>query len=198
MHGPTGTLLVGATFVCLCLMTTVLAVDYKPNVPEALSEVMAYHSHFVLHSLTSDLGTLQVSGGDLTFPWAKRLPLASKLCSTDLMCRSPPTKEEIILAGSDPVGQVEDLGAMNCNIQNIEKFVDAKLRFFSSDDLRRASVESSTSKQRLENNLDIDVSGISVRAINTVPGGKAVATSNIVIKPVQIIVCSHEIEEKLK
>ena len=48
------------------------------------------------------------------------------------------------------------------------------------------------------NNLDIDVSGISVRAINTVPGGTAIATSNIKIEPVQIIVESSEASVKLK
>ncbi|OPY54065.1 MAG: hypothetical protein A4E49_01206 [Methanosaeta sp. PtaU1.Bin112] len=48
------------------------------------------------------------------------------------------------------------------------------------------------------NNLNIDISGISVRAINTMPGGAAIATSNINIKPVQIIVKSSEASEKLK
>jgi hypothetical protein len=48
------------------------------------------------------------------------------------------------------------------------------------------------------NNLNIDVSGISVSAINTVQGGTAIATSNIKIEPVQIIVESSEASEKLK
>lgn len=48
------------------------------------------------------------------------------------------------------------------------------------------------------NNLDIDVSGISVTALNTAEGGSSTATSNIIIKPVQLIVCPSEIEEKLK
>jgi hypothetical protein len=48
------------------------------------------------------------------------------------------------------------------------------------------------------NNLNIDVSGISVRAINTVPGGTAIATSNIKIEPVQIIIEPSEASEKLK
>jgi hypothetical protein len=49
-----------------------------------------------------------------------------------------------------------------------------------------------------ENYLSIDVSGISVSAINTMKGGSATATSNIIIEPVQIIVCPSEVEEKLK
>ncbi len=52
--------------------------------------------------------------------------------------------------------------------------------------------------QPQENYMNIDVSGITVSAINTVEGGSATATSNIVIKPVQIINCPCEAEEKLK
>ena len=52
--------------------------------------------------------------------------------------------------------------------------------------------------QRQVNNLNIDVSGISVSAINTMPGGTAIATSNIKIEPVQIIVKPSEASEKLK
>jgi hypothetical protein len=48
------------------------------------------------------------------------------------------------------------------------------------------------------NNLNIEVTGISVSAINTVKGGSATATSNIIIEPVQTIVDSCEASEKLK
>lgn len=48
------------------------------------------------------------------------------------------------------------------------------------------------------NNLDIDVHGITVSAVNTVEGGNAVATSNIIIKPVQMIVIPPEVQAKLK
>jgi hypothetical protein len=48
------------------------------------------------------------------------------------------------------------------------------------------------------NYLGIDVRGISVSAINTMDGGSAVATSNIIINPVQIINLAHEVEEKLR
>jgi len=48
------------------------------------------------------------------------------------------------------------------------------------------------------NYLNVEVSGISVNAINTVGGGRAVATSNIFIEPVQTIVYSPEVEEKLR
>jgi hypothetical protein len=187
-------MLVGATFICLCLMMMALATDYNPDASDALGEAMAYHSHFVHHSPSSDLGKLRLPGTNLTFPWAKRLPQATVFSSSDFVLRSPPTKEEIILTGSHPSRQVDDFTAMNSNIEGI---VDAKLKSCLSDD-RRGSSDSRTSTQRQGNNMNIDVSGISVRAINTVPGGKAMATSNIVIKPVQILVCPSEVEEKLK
>jgi len=60
------------------------------------------------------------------------------------------------------------------------------------------SQSGSSAQQRLGNYMNIDVSGINVKAVNTVQGGSAVATSNIEIKPVQIITCPHEAEEKLK
>jgi hypothetical protein len=47
------------------------------------------------------------------------------------------------------------------------------------------------------NYLNIDVHGISVQAINTIEGGNAVATSNIIIKPVQTIVGIPEVRERL-
>jgi hypothetical protein len=57
------------------------------------------------------------------------------------------------------------------------------------------------SREKIEhygNYMGIDVRGISVSAINTMDGGSAVATSNIIINPVQIIDLAPEVEEKLR
>ncbi len=78
---------------------------------------------------------------------------------------------------------------------NIERIVDDAL---NKGMKHRENDSRSAWSQQLGNNMVIDVSGISVSAINTVKGGNAVATSNIIIKPVQIIVCPSEVEEKLK
>ena len=81
----------------------------------------------------------------------------------------------------------------------IEDFVDNAVNSQRQDGPIDYASDSGTSGQkRLGNYMDIDVSGISVQAINTVEGGSAVATSNIEIKPVQIINCPPEVEEKLK
>lgn len=81
---------------------------------------------------------------------------------------------------------------------DIESLVDGALAkgMRKNDPGRKAS--RGHGPQQEGNYLNVDVSGISVSAINTVEGGSAVATSNIIIKPVQIIVSHAEVDEKLK
>ena len=84
-------------------------------------------------------------------------------------------------------------------IDSIEKRVDDALdRSMKNDQNSLHNPEQYPKSNQASNNMDIDVSGITVSAINTVKGGSAVATSNIVIKPVQIITCPSEVDEKLK
>jgi hypothetical protein len=81
----------------------------------------------------------------------------------------------------------------------IENLVDNATTILQhNDSVYYQSRGGSPAQQRLGNYLNIDVSGIDVKAINTVEGGSAVATSNIIIKPVQIINCPAEVQEKLK
>ena len=80
----------------------------------------------------------------------------------------------------------------------IEQLVDNALNSALGDDGVNGKKYSDLGTKSARNYLDIEVRGISTNAINTVDGGSAIATSNIIIKPVQIIVCSPEVEEKLK
>jgi hypothetical protein len=81
----------------------------------------------------------------------------------------------------------------------IDKIVDNALNTsMKNEEINGQMARRSTQLQPIGNNMFIDVSGISVSAVNTVQGGSAVATSNIIIKPVQIIICPSEVEEKLK
>jgi len=81
----------------------------------------------------------------------------------------------------------------------IENLVDNATTILQhNDSVYYQSSGGSIAQQRLGNFLNIDVSGIDVKAINTVAGGSAVATSNIIIEPVQIINCPAEVQEKLK
>ena len=80
----------------------------------------------------------------------------------------------------------------------IEQLADNALNPALGDDGANGKKYSDLGAKSARNYLDIEVRGISTNAINTVDGGSAIATSNIIIKPVQIIVCSPEVEEKLK
>ena len=81
----------------------------------------------------------------------------------------------------------------------IENLVDNAIGSYQYDDsVYPQSRSGSSTQQRLGNYMNIDVSGINVQAVNTVEGGSAVATSNVEIKPVQIINCPPEVVEKLK
>lgn len=79
---------------------------------------------------------------------------------------------------------------------NIENLVDSAIT--TSMNGAYNGKASSARGSRLGNSMNIEVSGITVSAINTVEGGSAVANSNIVIKPVQIITAPAEVDEKLK
>jgi len=81
---------------------------------------------------------------------------------------------------------------------DIERAVDEAMNREQKCTLEGSNATGLGSTPALGNNLIIDVSGISVSAINTVKGGSATATSNIIIRPVQIILCPSEVEEKLK
>lgn len=78
---------------------------------------------------------------------------------------------------------------------DIEDLVNNALGKETRKNATRGAISAGPGRQG--NYLNIDVSGISVSAINTVQGGSAVATSNIIIKPVQIIVPPAEVSEKL-
>jgi hypothetical protein len=76
----------------------------------------------------------------------------------------------------------------------IEERVDSAI----TSGMNHGSGDKTGSIRTQVNDLNIDVSGISVSAINTVQGGTAIATSNIKIEPVQIIIGPSEASEKLK
>ncbi|MFB3766099.1 MAG: hypothetical protein ACE14P_12755 [Methanotrichaceae archaeon] len=94
----------------------------------------------------------------------------------------------------------KELHSQEFNNDNIEKHVDDAVasgmnKAFGAGTIGADGVPGG---KRAGNYMDIDVSGITVSAINTVAGGSAVATSNIIIKPVQVIIYPPEVEEKLK
>lgn len=87
---------------------------------------------------------------------------------------------------------------MNGSMQSLDGLISingAKQRNVAYDGL----LESTNCKV---NAMDISVTGVTVIAINMVEGGSAVATSNIVLRPVQSlgesVVANSEVDEKLR
>jgi hypothetical protein len=111
----------------------------------------------------------------------------------DPEARGLQNSRDIRIVGQD---EPQEAGQQDVLGENIERLVDGAL----ASSMNRGSGEKAVSVygQNLGNNLNIEVSGISVSAINTAEGGNAVANSNIIIKPVQVIYSPSEVDEKIK
>jgi hypothetical protein len=213
---PTSLMLVGFLFICIFLIPALA--EPQLNGLEQINKLKERHP--------DDLGILKVGADTLYFPWYNRQnqpvrPDLSGSISTSLK------KEEILMDSTNSTANVRDLSAINSqkqrdllykdsldgvpsnlgavNSQNIS--VSGKGNDKSVDKVAKMEWQEDTIGGReLENNdihqagnyLNIDVHDISVSAINTMQGGNAVATSNIIIEPVQIIVCPPEVGVKLK
>jgi len=221
--GPTGRLLVGAVFICLLISLNAGAAERPSNLPDLQKELKESQSG-PFNQNHREWGIRQLYPRDFRpdlTPSIEKIALNESDSServSDLTAMNAAKERDIIYDGEqygDPEAQglansldVAVTGQEKTNSifpgekwddSYIDKIVDTALNTSTKNDgksgqLARISAQS----QPPGNNLDIDVSGISVKAINTVQGGSAVATSNIIIKPVQIIICPSEVEEKLK
>ena len=219
---PTGTMIWLSILICTCL------IGQSAANADPLDKVREFHSDFINH----------VQGPEpVQEPGFKMFP------------RSSPLKEHIVMNNTNPDQQVQNIYALNTNMQRDIVYDDTQNGDPLKKGLKRNSMDiaisgrngngqapskgnswldngpdvcientvdnamvskqhdgpvnyqnhsGSSGNQRPGNYMNIDVNGINVQAINTVQGGSAVATSNIEIKPVQIINCPPEVEEKLK
>jgi hypothetical protein len=213
---PTSLMLVGFLFISIFL-TPALA-EQQLNGLEQINKLKERHP--------DDLGRLKVGADTIYFPWYNRQnpPVRPDLSGS---VSTSSKKEEILMDRTNSTANVRDLSAINSlkerdllykdsqdadasnqgtvNTQNIS--VSGKGNDKSEDEVAKMEWrEEGIGGQELENSdlhhagnyLSVDVHDISVSAINTMQGGNAVATSNIIIEPVQIIVCPSEVDEKLK
>ena len=213
---PTSLMLVGILFICIFL-TPALA-ELQLNGMEQLNKLQEHHH--------SDLGMLKVGADTIYFPWSSRETLSLRPDLSGSISTSP-KKEEILMDSSNSTADVRDLSAINSLKQRDLLYKDSQngdpdsLGLVNSQDISVSgkgndkSADEAAGRERevddiggreLDNSdlhhagnyLNIDVHDISVSAINTMEGGSAVATSNIIIEPVQIIVCPSEVEAKLR
>jgi hypothetical protein len=228
MTGPIGLMLMGATFICFCIVLSASAADTPANLPDLQSELKQSGSVPFGHPEAGTMGQLKTAAGTINFPWSTEQNPNMQHHLRDFMPRSLPSKEKIALKGPSSEARVSDLKAINSVKQrdinydeaqsgdpasqglansldvsitgqktakndgfgkdesgnDIEKIVD---NAFNNGTKNKQNDGKTAKSVQLGNNMNINVNGITVSAINTVEGGSAVATSNIVIKPVQIL-----------
>ena len=216
---PTSLMLVGILFICIFL-TPALAEQQLSGL-EQINKLKVHHPQ-----TSSDLGMLKVGADTIHFPWSSRETLPVRPDFSGSISTST-KKEEILMDGSNSTANVRDLSAINSLKQRDLLYKDSlngdpnDLGLVNSQDISVSGKgndkstdkvaemqwqEDSIGGRELDNSdmhyagnyLSIDVHGISVSAMNTMQGGSAVATSNIIIEPVQIIVCPSEVDVKLK
>jgi hypothetical protein len=219
--GPTGTGLVGATFICLLILLPAIADQTLPDLDAGLKESLS-------------------SAGDnaFAFPGAKQSHFSLSPSQSRLFLSSLPSEEKIAMNATHSSEQLGNLLAINSvkqrdvvceetqnsdtdgqefsnsldlrvsgpgqgrdawsdeDYNDLEKIVDDAFPAFMKNDSENE--RTAVRDREIGNNMNIEVSGIYVSALNTVEGGSAVATSNIIIKPSQIIIYPSEVEEKLK
>ncbi len=221
--GPTGRLLVGAVFICLLISQSVAAAESPSNLPDlrkGLKEsqcgpfnqdhrewriMQPYASHLkpdIMLSkekiaLNESDSSEQISELTAMNTVREREISYSGEQYKDLDTQSQANSLDIAITGQDE--RKNFIANKNWDDGYIDQIVDSALSNSMENEGKNGQpARISSPSQTLGNNLDIDVSDISVRAINTVQGGSAIATSNIIIKPVQIIICPSEVREKLR
>jgi hypothetical protein len=217
---PASLVLAGLLFICIII--SLASAEQQSDVQGQLNK-FPDHSLYSLHRQGSaDWGVLKVGEDKVYFPWHRSIQPVRPAMSGQVS--APATKEEILLDGDHPTAEVGDLLAINSQKQRDLIYKDSQngdqndtgqansqdisvsgkggsdmdsvfpgavdtgvaCRGHDADDVHYAG-----------NYLSIDVHDITVSAVNNIKGGSAVATSNIVIEPVQIIVCPSEVNAKL-
>ena len=238
----TSALLVG--FLLIFFLSGLVLAEPPSSVPERLDASRGISSDLFQPQKSSNFGQLRIGEETIVFPWGMRHIQGIYSPRSGSISRPSPTKDDIIINGSNSTAKVGDLSAINSakvrdlhyddsqngdpkypggvnaigikvsgngigaedsrtvlgSNNNIEKLADkaSRLGVMQRNDTAAGQKFSSEKRDLSGNYMGIDVRDISVRAINTIEGGSAVATSNIIINPVQIIDLSPEVEEKLR
>ena len=215
--GPTGRLLVGAVFICLLISQNAIASEQPSNLPDLQSllkesismrhvfGLQHHNSEFMPQSLPSK-EKISLEGSHQVFD----LKAFNAVKEREIVCNEVQNGDanamdftnSLDVSVTGPLGEQKKVWPEEKQEDDIEMIVDNALNASLESSENYGSIPGQRAGlpqlKPLGNYLDIDVSGISVSAVNTVEGGSAVATSNIIIKPVQTIICPSEVEEKLK
>lgn len=226
MLKPTDIMLVGFLFICLCLILEPTLAAQNSTIDGPPNNVRDFHSSFIRHAqITPSIGNcnppdlirhsspvkedvaMNITNSEqhIKDMYAMNAHMQRDIVFDDAQIGDPMKKAMnnslgISISGNGQTPS-EDKTRMDSGTEEagIENMVDnATVSKQHDGPVYYQSNTGSQEQPRLGNYMIIDVSGVNVKAINTVQGGSAVATSNIIIKPVQIINCPPEVEEKLK
>lgn len=223
---PTGLMLVGATFICASILIGATSGAEHAAMPDLQGKLKETTSLNLILSeqlggsdivprtppikqsipLSSDNPSAQISDLTAINSVAERDVVFDEQQSGDPKSRGLVNSLGVSVTGDRADMQEswseEEIDWDSIATEDVEKIVDNAINSspIGAENLSGISAYKSMSAQagNLGNNLKIDVQGVSVTALNTAEGGRAEAISNIIIKPVQIIVCPSEVREKLK
>jgi hypothetical protein len=209
---PTGLVLVGLLFICIFL--GLVSAEQQSDVQDQLNKFQDRSLYSLHREGSQDLGVLTVGEDEIYFPWYR----------SPQSVRPTIPKEEILLDNTNSTAKVEDLLAINSQKQRdlihrdsqngdpdnpgLANSLDIGVNGIGGSDTDAVFAGNEgggvggrgpddDAVRYAGNYLSVDVHDITVSAVNSIKGGSAVATSNIIIEPVQILVCPSEVDEKL-
>jgi len=217
---PASLELVGIIFICICAGSASAMPQLDVN--EKINKFKDSSIHSMRHDKSPDWGVLQAGGETIYFPWhgsslpgrpaisrpASRSPVREEIimdannssASLDDLLVINSVKERDVIERSSQNGDPEDEGqsnALSIDVGGGESQGDDASNYDSESieaggpDFRRGDLKYAG------NYLTVNVHDIKVTAVNSMPDGNAVATSNIIIEPVQTIVVPSEVHQKL-
>ena len=223
---PTGLMLVGATFICASILIGAAGGAEHAPMPDLQGKLKESTSLNMILSeqlggsdivprtppikqsipLSSDDPSAQISDLTAINSVAERDVVFDEQQSGDPKSRGLVNSLGVSVTGDraemEESWSEEEIDWDSVATEDVETIVDKAINSspIGAEGISGISAYKAMSAQagQLGNNLKIDVQGVSVTALNTAEGGRAEAISNIIIKPVQIIVCPSEVGEKLK
>ena len=212
--------LVGIIFICICAGSASSVPQLDVN--EQLNKFKDNSIHSMRHDKSPEWGMLEAGGETIYFPWhgsslpgrpaisrpASRSPVREEIvmdannssASLDDLLVINSVKERDVIERSSQSGDPGDGGlsnALSIDVGGGEGPGDEASNYEAGSikaggpDFRRGDLKYAG------NYLTVNVHDIKVMAVNSMPDGNAVATSNIIIEPVQTIVMPSEVHQKL-
>ena len=212
--------LVGIIFICMCASSASSVPQLDVN--GQLNKFKDNSINSMRHDKSPEWGVLEAGGETIYFPWhGSSLP--GRPAISRPASRSP-VREEIIMDAKNSSASLDDLLVINSvkkrdvterSSQNGDPedgglsnalSIDVSGEEGQGDDASNYETESIEAGgpdlgrgdlNYAGNYLTVNVHDIKVTAVNSMQDGNAVATSNIIIEPVQTIVVPSEVHQKL-